>query len=84
MTTESDVLKAKLRKDLQISTCVSQGLVNELNNEINSSIDNLISEFRIDPSNKDVQYRIDDLVALRDETLNRIDVCGRTINKEAR
>lgn len=84
MVNESNILKAKLRKDLQLSSCVSQGLVNELNNEIDSSIDDLISELRIDPSNKDVQYRIDDLVALRDETLSRIDVCGRTIEKVGR
>lgn len=76
MESESDVLKARLKEHYEILDCVSQGLVNELNNEINNSIDELMVESESNPYDKDLQYEIDDLVALRDETLSRSKVCG--------
>ncbi len=85
--TEISMMKRKLWKDLSMAECVGQSLNVELNNEINSSIDDLMKKFKSNPSDKETAYKIDDLVALRDEVLNRLKVCktgSRTIENELR
>ncbi len=84
---ELSMMKRKLWKDLSMTECVGQSLNVELNNEINSSIDDLIKKFKSNPFDKETAYKIDDLVALRDEVLNRLKVCktgSRTIEDELR
>ena len=84
---EAYILKERLKKSYHAADCIGQSLNVELNNEIDESIDDLIKELRINPSDKETQYEIDDLVTLRDEVLNRLKVCetgSRTIEDELR
>ena len=79
---EADIIKKRLKENYHLTDCIGQSLNNELNNEIDSSISALMRRFKSNPFDKETQYKIDDLVSLRDEVLNRLKVCdtgSRTI-----
>lgn len=80
-----DIIRKRLKENYYIAECVGQSLNVELNKEIDNSINDLMKKFKSNPSDKETAYKIDDLVALRDEVLNRLRVCetgSRTIEKE--
>ena len=84
---EADIIKERLRRNYYVADCIGHALNIELNNEIDHNIDALMRRFKSDPSDKETAYKIDDLVALRDEVLNRLNVCdsgSRTIEKISR
>lgn len=75
MNADADAMRRKLNKAYDLAGCVSRFLNKELESDINNSIDDLIIRSKLNPSNKELLYEIDDLVALRDETLNKFRLC---------
>lgn len=74
MITEADVLRDRIKQNIQITACISKGHIVEITKDINESISYLKAEFQSNPTDK-LQNKINHLTIMKAELLDKIDIC---------